>query len=131
MIIEGILTTETELGEMHIAPIGPHVDRELQKWTLKPFQTSTTFRNLKRSGRCVFHVIDDGLLLVQSILGMCNTKECMPKARYENGFGWVLSDSCRVFPLIVNKWDVSSERAIAECGKVTTLELRQIGRAHV
>ncbi len=57
---------------MHAAPIGPHVDAAFRDWTLYPFQTSTTFANLHRTGRAVFHVTDDAFLLTATVLGYGN-----------------------------------------------------------
>lgn len=74
MIVEGIITTEDENGEMHAAPIGPHVDHEFRNWTLYPFQTSTTFANLHRTGRAVFHITDDAFLLTATVLGLGNRR---------------------------------------------------------
>jgi len=124
MIVEGILTTESEDGTMHVAPIGPHVDRAMSSWTLKPFQTSRTFSNLHRQSRAVFHVVDDGLLMVQSVLGICKSPEHAPTARFEASAGWILQEACRAIPLRVSAWDLSSERATATCHEVERIELK-------
>jgi len=124
MVVEGILTTESEDGSMHIAPIGPHVDRGMTSWVLKPFQTSRTFSNLHRRSRAVFHIVDDGLLMVQSVLGMCNAPEYAPSARFDNAFGWILHDACRAFPLRVSAWDLQNERATATCVEVERIDLK-------
>ena len=68
MVIEGVLTTENSDGSMHVSPIGPHVNTELSTWTLKPFQSSKTFVNLRASSRAVFHVVDDPLLMAAAVL---------------------------------------------------------------
>ncbi len=115
MIIEGILTTETVDGRMHIAPIGPHVDQAQSTWVLKPFQTSKTFANLHRTNRAIFHIVDDGLLVVQAVLGLCNAPNQPPPAQYYSPYGWVLDNACRAVALHVNHWDVSDPRAIAQC----------------
>lgn len=124
MIVEGILTTESDDGTMHVAPIGPHVDRALSTWILKPFQTSRTFSNLHRRSRAVFHVVDDGLLMVQSVLGICNSPDNAPAARFEESVGWILQDACRAFPLRVSAWDLQSERATATCVEVERIDLK-------
>lgn len=124
MIVEGILTTESEDGTMHVAPIGPHVDRAMSSWILKPFQTSRTFANLHRQSRAIFHVVDDGLLMVQSVLGICNSPEHAPKAKFEESLGWILQDACRAIPLLVSAWDLQSERATATCTEVESIELK-------
>ncbi len=123
MIIEGILTTEADEGAMHIAPLGPHVDPDLNTWTLKPFQSSTTFANLHRSSRGVFHIVDDALLLAHAVLGQCNT-DAIPAATFENGLGWILADTCGWVALQVREWDTSQPRAIAVCDVVARQQVR-------
>ena len=140
MIIEGLITTRTSNGRMHLAPIGPHVDPSRQLWTLKPFQSSTTFQNLHRDDQAVFHVTDDALLLAGAVLGVGNesslaklpaeehrlwTERLSPRAtaRFDPEFGWILDDACEFFALRVSRWDVTNPRAIADC---QVLQHRQI-----
>lgn len=70
MIIEGLLTTTARDGSPHVAPMGPVVDVGLETWTLRPFDSSTTFRNLRTNPYCVFHVVDDVLPVVEAALGL-------------------------------------------------------------
>jgi hypothetical protein len=124
MVIEGIITTENEDGSMHVAPIGPHVNPDLTEWTLKPFQTSHTFARLQATGRGVFHVVDDGLLMIQAVLGLANDLTSQPNAIFQPECGWVLSEAVRALPLQVEHWDCSSERAIAEWSAGSWIEVR-------
>ncbi len=120
MIIEGIVTTEGEDGSMHVSPMGPWVDPELTSWLLKPFQTSTTFRNLHRTGRCIFHVTDDSLLMARAVLGQANQT---PSA-WKPAVGHVLIDSCRWFGLQIDAWDLALPRATAVARLIDSEELR-------
>ena len=130
MVIEGVLTTENEDGSMHVSPIGPHVNPELSSWTLRPFQSSMTFANLRVTSRAIFHIVDDPLLMAAAVLGLCNRTEDstgsanvldaeqiaeLVTAQYYEEFGWVLDLSCRWHALTVEQWDVSAPRAIAVC----------------
>ncbi len=138
MVIEGILTTENADGSMHMAPIGPHVNPELTSWVLKPYQSSTSFANLRGSARGVFHVVDDALLMAAAVLGLCNQVEVSPdseilepgqfrelvSAQHNVEMGWVLHMSCQCFALSVTQWDVSTSRAIAQCVMTKQLQLR-------
>ncbi|MCY3005477.1 MAG: DUF447 family protein [Planctomycetota bacterium] len=124
MILEGILTTQSADDRMHVSPIGPHVDRSLETWVLKPFKSSTTFSNLHRSDRAVFHIVDDALLLVQAVLGICNTQDGSPAADYRPSVGWVLRGACRAIPLQIDQWDLSQERASANCRAGRCIEIR-------
>jgi hypothetical protein len=109
MILEGILTTETLDGHLHIAPMGPEVDANLTRWLLKPFKTSTSFQNLFRTNRCVFHVTDDALLLAKAVLGLANDWP----SQYVPEVGYVLPDACHYFALGIENWDTSTDRALA------------------
>jgi hypothetical protein len=107
MILEGILTTEREDGGMHMAPMGPRVSTDLRDWTLRPFQTSTTFANLRRAQRGIFHVTDDALLLVQAVLGNSTQAE----SHWQAPFGHVLRNATHWYALQLEGWDVSQPRA--------------------
>ena len=126
---------------MHIAPIGPHVNIELTAWTLKPFQSSTSFSNLRTHNRCVFHVIDNSFLMASAVLGFCNepsksqTKSSfdptvlqqipsLVQADFDPACGWILQSSCRYFGLQVQDWDLTEPRATANCKLTTQRELR-------
>ena len=53
MILEGVVTTENQNGTINVSPMGPHLDgddAEIQRFTLRPYQTSRTYQNLKRLG---------------------------------------------------------------------------------
>lgn len=132
MIIEGIITTETNSGSLHLAPIGPHVDAAKERWTLKPFQSSNTFQNFIRNNRAVFHITDDALLLAGCLLGIGNSpeisrlsikehaewsKKLQPRldAEYHSGQGWVLQNCCEYFAINSIRWDITNPRATAEC----------------
>ena len=139
MVIEGVLTTENSDGSMHVSPIGPHVNPELSSWTLKPFQSSTTFANLRSSSRAIFHVVDDSLLMAAAVLGLCNREAIsagitdaltdeqyreLTAAQFHKEFGWVLDLSCRWTALHIDQWDVSTPRAIADCSQKYVKEQR-------
>ena len=139
MVIEGVLTTEDTNGAMHVSPIGPHVDSELSCWTLKPFQSSTTFVNLRTSSRAVFHVVDDALLMAAAVLGLCKPAapldrtldgldaenlDALVAAEYQPEIGWVLDLGCSYYALTVEDWDVSNPRAIAHCSLQSRVEKR-------
>ena len=109
MILEGILTTTNEDGSMHVAPMGPDVDRDRVRWTLKPFKTSTTYANLRRTQQAIFHVVDDSLLLAHAVLGQAN----QAPAQAISPFGFALQQACEWFALEVFDWDESTQRAVA------------------
>jgi len=91
--------------------MGPHVSDDLSEWTLKPFQSSTTFRNLHGRHRCVINVVDDALLLANAVLGNANDSPSL----WTDGLGYVLDGSCHWYALSIKDWDITQPRAIATC----------------
>jgi len=108
MILEGIVTTVAPTGEINIAPMGPRVDAEMQRFLLRPFNTSQTYRNLKAHGEGVLHVTDDVLLLAKAALGTVEPPPTLVPA--ERVQGWVLRDACRAYEFRVAALDDRSER---------------------
>ncbi|MFN3191020.1 MAG: DUF447 domain-containing protein [Aureliella sp.] len=123
MIIEGLLSTANEDGSVHVAAMGPVVNESLTEWTLRPFQTSRTFENLRRNTDCVFHVIDDVHLLVRVVLGRRIAPAFCAEAdvswRQVDG-GFVMTDACQWYKLRVTRWNVESQRSEARA-MVTSL----------
>ena len=109
MILEGIVTTISPEGEINVAPMGPVVDEGLTSFRLRPFQTSTTFRNLKQSHQGVLHIVDDVLLIARAAIGKLT--ECPATFAASRVTGRVLSDACRYFEFEVTTCDDSQLRA--------------------
>lgn len=73
MILEAIVTTVNPQGVPNLAPMGPKVESEdLQRFILRPYRTSTTYRNLRDRGEGVLHVTDDVLTLARAAIGTVN-----------------------------------------------------------
>ena len=107
-ILEGIVTTLSADGGVNVSTIGPIVDNALDRLWLRPFQTSTTYRNLKRNGRGVFHVTDDVELLAQAAVGQPN-----PLPRFTPspaGDQLILADACRWYAFEIESLDDTEER---------------------
>lgn len=113
LIVEGIMTTLGADGAPNIAPMGPRVDRAFQQFILRPFTTSTTYRNLKRSGQGVFHIVDDVLLLGRAAIGALDPQPLLRCARSIEGV--ILEDACRWYELVVEELDDRSERTTIRC----------------
>jgi hypothetical protein len=112
MILEGIVTTISPEGTLNIAPMGPMVTDDMRRLTLRPFQTSDTYRNLKAHGEGVFHVTDDVLLLAQAAVGPVHP---MPEViRAERILGYVLADACRHYEFVLRSLEDSTERVTIE-----------------
>ncbi len=135
MIIEGLLTTTRDDGSPHVAPMGPVVDVDLNRWTLRPFQSSTTYRLLRSKPNCVFHVMDDVLPIVQSALGLENELEFVRVSDLTSPDGesdasesqpavWAIASACHWYQLRVTQWDISQERSQAAACVVQQQVLR-------
>jgi hypothetical protein len=122
MILEGIVTSLNSQGNLNIAPMGPIVDESLTWLHLRPFQTSTTFRNLKESGCGVFHVVDDVLLIAQAALN--RLPEHVPTRPASEIAGQVLESACRWHEFRVETLDDSQDRSEIRCRVVHTGRLR-------
>jgi hypothetical protein len=122
LILEGIVTTLGADGTANISPMGPEVDERMDSLVLKPYQTSTTYRNLKRSPEGVFHVTDDVELLAQAAVGTPDPLPAMvPAAQIA---GRILTGACRWYAFRVASLDDSQERTRIVCQVVDRGTLR-------
>lgn len=108
MILEGLVTTLNDSGSVNLAPMGPIASADLSRFTLRPFQTSHTYRNLKRHPEGVFHITDDVELIARAALDGLETLPPVVTAEAVNGR--VLVDCCRWFEFRVVALDDSRER---------------------
>jgi hypothetical protein len=122
MILEGIVTTVSASGEVNIAPMGPRVGAAMDRFLLRPFPTSQTYRNLKAHGEGVFHVVDDVGLLARAALGPVDPPPPLDRASRVNGF--VLCDACRYYEFQVRSVDEREERVRIEVAVVHSGRLR-------
>lgn len=107
MILEGIVTTLDENATLNVAPMGPTVRADFQQFVFRPFRTSTTYKNLSRSGEGVFHVTEDVLLLARSTIGKVSD---VPSRIAEFVSGRVLLECCRYYEFRVTDVDDRGER---------------------
>ena len=116
MILEGLVTTLNAAAEVNLAPMGPIVDETMSRLILRPFQTSTTYQNLRRHPFGVFHIVDDVLLIAQAAL---HRLEAIPETfPAERIFGRVLQDCCRWYEFEIVSCDDSSERTRLEANVI-------------
>ena len=113
MILEGVVTTINVDSSTNISPMGPLVDGAMTQLVLRPYQTSVTYRNLKRTGQGVLHVTDDVRLLAQAAVGQPDPP---PRLIEASGFdGRILADACRWYAFRVQSVDDSQERTEIVC----------------
>jgi hypothetical protein len=116
LILEGLVTTLDSDGTPHLAPMGPRVEGGFTRFTLRPFPTSNTYKNLVAHPEGVLHVTDDALLLAKAAIGAVDVFP--PFHRAERVRGVVLSDSCRHYEFVVSSIDASTERVTIEADVV-------------
>jgi hypothetical protein len=122
MILEGIVTTLDDDGQVNIAPMGPRVDERLDRFVLRPFQTAKTYHNLKQRGEGVLHVTDDVWLLAQAAIGPVEPPPAMlPAERVE---GRILAETCRWSEFRVVRIDDLEPRTTIDCDVVHRGRLR-------
>jgi len=109
MIVEGIVTTVNADGNAHVAPMGPRTDPGFQTLLFRPYTSSTTYRNLKRTRQGIFHITDDVELFARAAVGRM---EAMPKLIPAGEVdGHILADACRWFAFRVLVVDDAIEPA--------------------
>jgi hypothetical protein len=116
MILEGLVTTRNPDGTPHLAPMGPRVEGDFTRLVLRPFPTSTTYRNLLAHPEGVLHVTDDALLLAKAALGAADPLPPLRPA--ERVSGYVLADTCRHYEFVIRDVDASGERVVMSAGVV-------------
>lgn len=112
LIVEALVTTLDAGGGPHLAPMGPRVAPDWSRFTLRPFPTSQTYKNLLRHGEGVIHITDDALLLAKAAIG--EVREMPPVRAAERVRGFVLADCCRYFEFVVKSVDDRAERVSIE-----------------
>jgi hypothetical protein len=116
VILEGLVTTLEHEGSPHLAPMGAIVDVEISQLILRPFQSSRTFANLKRSGQGVFHITDDVELLARAAIHQLDRFPSVTRASAVDGV--ILADACRWYAFRVLRKDDREPRARCECDVV-------------
>ena len=116
MILEAIVTTINEDGSPNVSPMGPTVTENFETFELRPFNTSRTFDNLKRTKMGVLHVTDDVELFARSAIGQPDPLPEFHDA--ETITGKVIADACRWFEFRVEFIDETGPRMNLNCRTV-------------
>ena len=111
MILEGLLTIQTEDDGVHTAAMGPEVSdtRSINQLILKPFQSSRTSDLLSALPEGVFHLTDNVLLFAQAVTGTLSHDLRIRPA--DTVRGWILEDVCEAFEFRIEKSDTSHDRS--------------------
>ncbi|MBI1904277.1 MAG: DUF447 family protein [Planctomycetia bacterium] len=122
MILEGIVTTQNADGTVNVSPMGPIVDDEVRRLVLRPFNTSRTCANLKRTREGVFHVTDDVELLAHAAVD--DLASPPPLAPAEGVRVFRLADCCRWYAFKVKAIDDRQERVTMTAEVVVSGRIR-------
>ncbi len=123
MILEGIVTTLNPDGTPNVAPMGPRVEPGMQRFVLRPYRTSTTYRNLKATGEGVLHVTDDVLLLAKAAIGLPADVATRPA---DVVAGRIIVDACRYYEFRVTDLDDRDDRTTIAAETVAEGRLRDL-----
>lgn len=124
MILEGLVTTRNADGALNVAPMGPIVDESMTSLVLRPFKTSTTYRNLCAHPQGVFHVVDDVLILAKAAIGRLETPPPTFPATHVQGD--VLQNACRWYEFEIVTRDDREDRTRLEAKVVHMGRLRDV-----
>jgi uncharacterized protein len=122
MILEGIVTTLNPDGTANVAPMGPRIEPGWRRFVLRPYKTSTTYRNLRAHGEGVLHVADDVLLLAQAAIGRA-PEVPMRAAGAVRGKIW--EGACRYYEFRVAEMDDREDRTTIVAETVAEGKLRE------
>ncbi len=122
MILESIVTTVDEQGRINLAPMGPvvshpnalsRVDDGDPGFILRPFEGSTTLRNLIQTKRATIHISDDVELFAAAAIGKVDAEHLV-----QSGFNrdWKrLKDCHRWFEVEINQIQSTPPRHEMHC----------------
>ena len=116
------MTTVDESGQLNVAPMGPVVTGDFEALLLRPFQGSTTCRNLTATRCGVFHIVDRVDIIAEAAI---RRLERLPDTRpAQVVHGHVLQDCCRCFELEVTEIDDRQQRTEMRATIVHTENVR-------
>ena len=122
MILEALVTTINADGSPNISPMGPLVDPQMRQFVLRPYQTSRTYANLKRTGQGVLHVTDDVEMLARAAVHQLDPLPRLAKAKKVEGV--VIADACRWYEFQVTSLDDHAQRTTIACDVVAKGRIR-------
>lgn len=100
MILEAIVTSTDTNGNVNLAPMGPVVADDFgeqkapDRLTLKPFNSSLTYRNLIATGKAVVHVTDDVSLIARTAVGELSANEISSLVQQWEDTAWWRLRTC-------------------------------------
>jgi len=118
MIIESVVTTKSREKQLNFAPMG--VVFEEKSVLLRPFQHTTTYKNMVQTGEGVVNITDDVLIFARSALSR-EIFEHFPARCVSSA---VLSAACAYYEFVVLEIRECGERAEVRCQVVNSGRIR-------
>jgi uncharacterized protein len=123
VILESIVTSVDQHGQVNIAPMGPTVNPDefvsndgRPTFTLRPFDSSQTFQNLLATRKAVIHVTDDADLFAKAAVNAIEQSAIANLVRQiEATDWWPLRDCHRWFAVEVTSVSAERPRVTMEC----------------
>jgi len=112
LIIETVITTRSQAGEVHIAPLG--LIREGEQWVVAPFSPSRTLENLRENPHAVANHTTDVRIYAGCLTGRRNFKV----QRAQKIDGAVLQDALTHWELSVERVEEDAQRPRFYCDVV-------------
>jgi len=109
-------------GQPNIAPMGTLVDDAITQFVLRPYKSSKTYANLKRTRQGVLHVTDDVELLARAAVKRLDPLPSLAKAKKVDGL--VIVDACRWYEFHVTSLDDLAQRTTIACSVVAKGRIR-------
>lgn len=130
MILESIVTTLNDDSTVNISPMGPRVldledNGSFRTFELRPFDTSRTFANLKRSKVGVLHVDDNVALFATAAIAKIKNADLPPLEPAEKVAGMIIKTACRAYEFKVNFVDETGPRMSLNCEVVAMHKQRE------
>ena len=122
MILESVVTTRNPDGSINLSPMGPTVTAdatgniEMSRFELRPFNTSTTFANLKKNRCGILHITDDVELIARAATGKLETHPPLTPGHTVDCEA--IADACRWYEFKVELIDETSPRISLICKTV-------------
>ncbi|MCB1507108.1 MAG: DUF447 family protein [Hyphomicrobiaceae bacterium] len=113
-IVETIITTRNEEGQVHVAPLGLIKDGDANDdtaWILAPFRPSRTLDNLISNGFAVANHVDDVRVFANCIMGRRN----WPVQRALKGDGGVMTNAAVHWEMQVERLEEDEVRPRFHC----------------
>jgi len=120
MILESLVSTANSDGSPNISPMGPVIqnansDGSFDRFELRPYETSTTFKNLKRGRQGVLHVDDNVDLFACAAITKLTGNALPPLSAAKQVKGFVIDTACRSYEFRVISVNETGPRMSLNC----------------